>query len=183
VVLQEQTTGSACNIPQNNVPSCLVTGIPASELAGVFDVAPLDVDGDGWLDLVVGRSDGTRVWINQPPEPGSGQVPAADPGSMLRLARGSGDVELLLSWGDSCSPLDTEFNVYQGTLGSFQSHEPLACHLDAHAMAFAPAVGDGYYLVVPTDGSHEGSYGTTSGGAERQQGLEACDVQLVGACE
>lgn len=43
------------------------TGIPDSMLQGVHDTAIIDIDGDGWLDLVIGRCDSTEVWMNQPP--------------------------------------------------------------------------------------------------------------------
>jgi len=36
-------------------------------LAGTFDVAVFDINGDGWQDMVLGRCTGTQVWINQPP--------------------------------------------------------------------------------------------------------------------
>jgi hypothetical protein len=55
VTLQEQMVGGA------------VCGIPASMLAGTFDIAVFDINGDGWKDLVIGRCSGTTVWINQPP--------------------------------------------------------------------------------------------------------------------
>ena len=43
------------------------TGIPDSMLNGVHDVGIIDINGDGWLDLVIGRCESTEVWINQPP--------------------------------------------------------------------------------------------------------------------
>jgi hypothetical protein len=43
------------------------TGIPDSMLTGVHDVGVIDINGDGWLDLVIGRCESTEVWINQPP--------------------------------------------------------------------------------------------------------------------
>ncbi|MHC4948330.1 MAG: FG-GAP-like repeat-containing protein [Planctomycetota bacterium] len=42
--------------------------IPSSQLNGTHDVAVFDINGDQWLDLVIGRCGGTQVWINQPPQ-------------------------------------------------------------------------------------------------------------------
>ncbi len=42
-------------------------GISNSELQGVHDVAVFDINGDGWLDLVMGRCDSTEVWIQDAP--------------------------------------------------------------------------------------------------------------------
>ena len=42
-------------------------GISDSELQGVHDVAVFDINGDGWLDMVMGRCDSTEVWIQDAP--------------------------------------------------------------------------------------------------------------------
>ncbi len=55
VTLQEQQIGSS------------VCGIPVGQLAGTFDIAVFDINGDGWKDMVIGRCAGTQVWINVPP--------------------------------------------------------------------------------------------------------------------
>ncbi len=41
--------------------------IPDEMASGVYDVAVFDIDGNGWLDLVLGRCTGTQIWMNQPP--------------------------------------------------------------------------------------------------------------------
>lgn len=41
--------------------------IPTADRRGIHDVAVFDINGDGWLDLVMGECDGTKVWMNQPP--------------------------------------------------------------------------------------------------------------------
>jgi len=51
VTLQDQGTG----------------GIPVSQLQGTHDVAILDINNNGWLDLMIGRCSGTAIWMNVPP--------------------------------------------------------------------------------------------------------------------
>ncbi|MCH2133025.1 MAG: FG-GAP-like repeat-containing protein [Phycisphaerales bacterium] len=43
------------------------TGLGVSQRTGVHDVALIDINGDGWMDMVVGRCASTEVWMNQPP--------------------------------------------------------------------------------------------------------------------
>ena len=40
-------------------------GITTADLTGIHDVAILDIDGDGALDMVFGKCSGTVVWMNQ----------------------------------------------------------------------------------------------------------------------
>src|SRR5690606_13786318 len=44
-----------------------IANIPVGMLQGVHDFGLLDITGNGWTDLVVGRCSGTQVWINNPP--------------------------------------------------------------------------------------------------------------------
>ncbi len=41
--------------------------IPEDMRIGWHDVAAIDINGDGWLDLVAGRCNGTQIWMNVPP--------------------------------------------------------------------------------------------------------------------
>ncbi|MEE9131269.1 MAG: VCBS repeat-containing protein [Phycisphaerales bacterium] len=57
--------------------------IPEGARTGTHDVAVFDINGDNWLDLVIGTCTGTSVWIAQPPCPpgdldGDGVVGASD---------------------------------------------------------------------------------------------------------
>jgi hypothetical protein len=54
-----------------NAPSVTFTSdignLTTSFLSGVHNFAVFDINGDGWLDLVVGRCTTTQVWMNVPP--------------------------------------------------------------------------------------------------------------------
>ncbi len=54
--------GTPTDILKENTPP-----LPTSSLAAWTDVAIVDINGDGWLDLVVGRCAGIEVWMNHPP--------------------------------------------------------------------------------------------------------------------
>lgn len=55
------------NLPLPTLQEQGTAGIGSANLQGTFDAAILDIDGDGWLDIVLGRCVGTSVWINVPP--------------------------------------------------------------------------------------------------------------------
>ncbi len=105
----------------------------------------------------------------------TGRVPdGSGPEPPLTLVREpSGD--LTLSWGSSCAATDTDYEVYEGTIGSYFSHSPLACSTGGlTTLTTAAPSWDTYYLVVPSNGFYEGSYGSDSGGAERPPGFPSC---------
>ncbi|MFO0873662.1 MAG: FG-GAP-like repeat-containing protein [Phycisphaerales bacterium] len=59
------------------------TVIPNASLNSTFDVAPIDINGDGWLDLVIGRCAGIEVWMNQPPLSISFSYPGGLPATLV----------------------------------------------------------------------------------------------------
>ena len=42
-----------------------VKGLTISDMRGTHDIAPMDLDNDGDLDLVIGRCNGMDIWVNQ----------------------------------------------------------------------------------------------------------------------
>ena len=119
--------------------------------------------------------------------PGSGGIPGTPltieqaPGGEITL---SSEGEITLSWGASCLTNDSDYEIYEGTLGDFASHTPRFCTTSgATAKTFLPAAaGNTYYLVVPRNDDREGSYGLRSDGLERPQGVSACLIQKTGSC-
>lgn len=111
----------------------------------------------------------------------AGAVPDRRPGVPLTLERTTNGIRL--SWGVSCLAGDTDYAVYEGSLGDFDSHSARLCTTDGLLEAgFNPGSGDRYYLLVPHNGASEGSYGHTSDGMERPPALAACLAQSVGVC-
>ncbi len=89
---------------------------------------------------------------------------------------------LTLSWGQSCSGTDNDYEIYEGTLGSFTSHVSRFCSTGGlTSKSFTPPSGNAYYLVVPRNAAREGSYGTRSDGAERPPASAACLPALIAA--
>ena len=114
---------------------------------------------------------------------GPGRVPdgASARGVPLTLERVGEAIRL--SWGASCRPADTDYGVYEGTLGSFTSHVARLCSTAGSRTAeLTPAAGNTYYLVVPNDEVQEGSYGTNSSGVQRPPSNAGCFPQSIGPC-
>ena len=183
--------GTTCNIDGVNVASCLVASIPANMLQGTHNVAVFDMNNDGWKDLVIGRCTGTQIWMNQPPLVPVGSIEDESGNSHHALTVDKDGLRVLLYWGDSCNLADTNYSVYRGTFNpanmaanTFTNHGQLTCNTNnLNTYSFAEAAGSFYYLVVPHNGTWEGSYGVDSNGTPRQQGSGGnCFVQNVGAC-
>jgi hypothetical protein len=104
------------------------------------------------------------------------------PGTPLTVSHGTAG-SLVLAWGASCVSTDDDYAVYEGTLGDFTSHVPVACGTGgAMTVIVTPMADSAYYLVVPTNGVSEGSLGRDSGGAERSQGPTTCYALNVYSC-
>jgi len=114
----------------------------------------------------------------------AGAVPDGDgvAGVPLAVARQAGGM-LDLTWSGSCVGSDTDYEIYEGSIGgNFTTHTQVVCTTGgATAAQIAPSAGDRYYLVVPHNGSSEGSYGRQSGGGERPVSVSPCRAQSIGS--
>ena len=115
--------------------------------------------------------------------PAGGRTPDGSDGEGLTLEPLPGG-ELGLSWGPSCSPSDTDYAIYAGTVGDFAATFPLLCSTAGATQAsVTPPAGDAFFLVVPHNGTIEGSYGLDGQGLERPASPAACFPQATSACE
>lgn len=113
-----------------------------------------------------------------------GAVPDGNlvPGAPLTIAKLPGG-DVTLSWERSCSIVDDDYAIYEGWIGSFGIHAARFCTTGgATSKTFTPSSGDRYYLVVPRNAFHEGSYGLDSSIAQRPQGGPPCLPQRVSPC-
>lgn len=118
------------------------------------------------------------------PLAGGGAVPDGwhVPGTPLGVEVAPGG-QLRLSWGASCTASDSDYAIYQGVLGDFESHLPIACTTAGLLNAtITPSAGSAYYLVVPRNAFREGSYGLQSNGTERPEGFTTCVPHEIGSC-
>ena len=94
---------------------------------------------------------------------------------------GAGD--LTLGWEASCSGLDDDYEIYEGTIGDFSSHTSKLCSTGGATEAtITPGTGSVYFLIVPNNGVREGGCGFDSSGDPRPQGLAACLPRSAGSC-
>ena len=99
---------------------------------------------------------------------------------MLTLEKGPSNI--IFRWGPSCRAADTRYALYEGTLGNFTSHVPLTCNVFSTSTARVLAAGNRYYLVVPSQGTVDGSYGLDGDGNERAPSAAACRPQSFDTC-
>lgn len=114
----------------------------------------------------------------------AGSVPdgAIVPGAPLTIAKGPLG-RIVLVWGSSRSG-DPDDEIYEGELGGdFTSHTAKFCTTAGlTTKMFVPVAPSTYYLVLPTDGVVEGSYGSDSDGSQRARGVSTCVPQRFADC-
>jgi hypothetical protein len=78
---------------------------------------------------------------------------------------------------------DTDSEIYEGILGNVTSHVPVFCTTGGMTTrTIAPGAGSRYYLVVPTNGAGEGSYGLNGAAAQRVISAAGRHMQSIAAC-
>lgn len=115
-----------------------------------------------------------------------GPATAVNPGGTLSglriVSKGTGPTpSITLRWNPSCSFGDTDYEVYEGNLHALPAydHEQVLCSTSGETIAtFDAGSGDRYYLVVPTDGTEEGSYGLDGAGGQRPPAAILCRSQV-----
>lgn len=69
-----------------------------------------------------------------------------------------------------------------GTFQGTADFDPLACNVFATSAGRVPSAGNRYYLVVPSEGTVDGSYGVDGYGNERPPSAAACRPQSFDTC-
>jgi len=153
------------------------TGISDGMLAGVHDVGLIDINGDGWLDMVMGRCSSTEIWMNKPPTgivfAWDGGIPSfVSPGEErpvqfqlqsvggVDVAAGSGELFVRMSGGQwSSVPVeDLGGDSYRGNLPAIACAESIEFYARGETVdgtgftdpGTAPASG---YVAIGADGT------------------------------
>lgn len=159
--------GNGCQAGKNSVYANFGGGL-------WVDACALGVSGD-WVFTVTYRP------LSCGPT-GAGTVPDGSSGAPLTVNLNVGG-NLTLLWSPSCAAGDDDYEVYEGTLGTFYSHASVLCTTSgATGAVITPAPGNTYYVVVPRNTDREGSYGLDGEGTERPPGAGQCLAQDVAAC-
>jgi hypothetical protein len=178
--------GSPAGLKAN--PIWVVQDNQAGSTFGFSVASAGDVNGDGFDDVAVGAPESSGdllhegrafVYLGGAGLPGPGRITIGS----LRLAKAGGG-QITLSWGPSCLGTATDYEIYEGALGSFASYGSLFCTTaGATSKTLTPGAGSRFYLVVPRTASVEGSYGDGPAGAERPVGANACFPRVLGGCQ
>jgi len=137
--------------------------LPEWALQSTYDSAPIDLNNDGWLDLVIGACYGISVWMNNPPIGVEFDYPAGVPGTAAPGETTSFPVSITPIGGtlDASSPtlvvsIDNEGPIsypmsgsgsnWTATLPAFDCGQDISYHLSARLQGGAeyrdPPVGD-----------------------------------------
>ena len=171
----QEPVALSLDIPTDLAPS---TG-PATYVRG--QVASWDGIAYGlFADLGVWPQSSVVRSISCEASPGRVYDPAVHPFA-IRVERSMlSPANIVIRWAPSCASGAVDYFVYEGSLAALRTgydHEKKACADAGHDLTeeITPQPVDSYYLVVPFNGTAEGSYGTNSAGAERPQAISPGD--------
>ena len=139
--------------------------------------------------LTIG-TDGRGFWERDVFSAGGGFVPGTPgpngDGGLQMSHEGGGFVTM--SWQPSCATGDGDYVIYEGVLGDFNSHEPIACSTQGStAYTLEPSQENRYYLIgtvsfANPQGETQGVPGLNSNGDFRSAGQDACYPVEIGEC-
>jgi hypothetical protein len=90
-------------------------GIASADMIGGHDIAVFDINGDNWLDLVIGNCVGTNVYINQPPTASLAISLPSGPPSLLSTDTGTAfDVTIDGINGGSVTTANVHYDLGSG---------------------------------------------------------------------
>jgi uncharacterized repeat protein (TIGR01451 family) len=146
-----------------------------------FAIAPssgyaiADVLVDGLSVGAVPTYEFTNVTIDHTISAGFRGLVGSVPGLRMRSSAATSD-QVDLAWDDGCGAGQTDFELYEGVMGSWYDHSPERCSTGGNLSAadVAPVSPDVYFLVVGRSGSAEGSFGTDSLGRQIPAGPARC---------
>ena len=163
-------------LPEIYLAYYMVGGTAGETPAGVFGGTPM-YDYRFVLPTPFQAVAGHKYWVRI-----EGFQPTY-PDWALSVGTGGDGQHFNFSTGASCLATDIDYEIYEGTLGNFASHLPIACSTaGARTASISPAPGDTYYLVAARNASVEGSLGKDSALAERLASTAACRPRGLGAC-
>ena len=151
----------------------------SESVAGATTTSENACPGMGLATTLCELADGTDGFLPRSPALNHEGAPG---GRVNNLRVNKSGAQVAVSWFGSCSTADNNYGVYEGAIGNFTSHVPVNCTANGTSLTFAPGAGDRYYLVVPTNGATEGSYGKNKAGVERPVSAAACEPQAIGTC-
>jgi hypothetical protein len=155
-----------------------------------------DISADGMTDLLLGcpygagpsdaRNSSGEVYAlfrSSSPLPVPGEVSSGASGLPLLLEKGDTAADIYsFSWED-LGQVAWDYSIYEGTIGSFYSHEGIFCHAGVVRREFSRcfsdfhlAEGSRYYLVTASNSSGEGPAGYDRQGTERDPALNTCSA-------
>jgi hypothetical protein len=112
--------------------------LPLASQSALFDVAVVDIDQNGWLDLVVGRCGGIEVFMNRPPVGIEFTYPNGLPASLNPETSNGFDVDVAILGGGSIVAGTAKLHVSTDSGATWSSHPMAQVDADTFRAEFPP---------------------------------------------